>query len=197
VLLGIAMAVVSVAPAAAQTPPALELSGGYQFIHLSGDEVGGSLGKGWYVDLAANLSRELGVVFQVGGSYRSIDESQSFMGTTVTSSADIAIHEYMGGLRFNLRRTPTIVPFAHFLAGAVHGSVDVEVAATSGGVPIFSFGEEESSTNFGLQLGGGANVRLTDAIGARVGLDYLRIFADDGGGNVFRFSAGVVFALMR
>jgi opacity protein-like surface antigen len=197
-LLGLVVLVVASAlPVAAQTHPSVEVSGGYQFINLSVEGEGESLGKGWYADLAANLSPQLGIVFQAGGNYRTIDETQTILGTTASATAKIRVHEYMGGLRYSFRRSPTIVPFGQVLGGAVNGAIELSASASSGGIPIFSLDEEESSTNFGLQLGGGANIRLTDTIGARVGLDYMRIFEEDSAGNVFRFTAGIAFALSR
>jgi hypothetical protein len=55
-----------------------------------------------------------------------------------------------------------------------------------------SFNEEDSGTDFGLEAGGGVNFALSDALGLRVGADYLRVFADDDGANAFRFAIGVV-----
>jgi hypothetical protein len=42
-----------------------------------------------------------------------------------------------------------------------------------------------------MQVGGGVNFGLTEGFGLRVGADYLRVFADEGGANLFRFSAGI------
>jgi hypothetical protein len=36
------------------------------------------------------------------------------------------------------------------------------------------------------------NFALTDAVGLRAGADYLRVFAEDEGANLFRFHVGVV-----
>ncbi|HEX7139384.1 MAG TPA: hypothetical protein VF219_16135 [Vicinamibacterales bacterium] len=44
---------------------------------------------------------------------------------------------------------------------------------------------------FALQAGGGTNIGMTSTLGIRFGVDYLRIFSDDGGANAFRFGAGV------
>ena len=69
-----------------------------------------------------------------------------------------------------------------------HSSVDL--TGTIPGIPSFS--QEESATNFTLELGGGVNFGLTDNTGVRFGVDYLRAFADEDDVNAFRFHVGVV-----
>ena len=111
-------------PAAAQTPR-IEVSGGYQFLNVSADlesidtgdipvrNVDHSLPAGWYVDLAGNLNRHFGVVFAMGGNYKSTTESATFGGLTASASVDLKVHEFMGGVRYSSRANPTVVPFAH------------------------------------------------------------------------------------
>jgi opacity protein-like surface antigen len=190
--------------AAAQTPR-IEVSGGYQFLNVSADlesfdtgnipirNVDQSLPAGWYVDLAGNLNRYLGVVFAAGGNYKSITESVSFGGLAASASVDLKVHEFMGGVRFSSRANPTVVPFGHFLVGAINGSAKVTASASVAGSPGFSISDEASGTDIALQAGGGMQVRLGDNVGVRVGADYIRIFSVEGV-NAFRFAAGVVFA---
>ena len=194
--LALCVAVLGVAavPASAQTVPTVELSGGYQFLNLAVEGQNESMPAGWYADVAGNLTPMLGVVFQVGGNYKSIDESVALGGISATVTADLSVHEFLGGVRFNLRSNPAIVPFAQVLAGAIHGSADVSASATLPGIPPIAISQDVSGTNFGLGAGGGVNFALTDAIGLRVGADYLHAFEDDGGANLFRFHVGVVFA---
>ena len=97
-------------PVAAQTP-SIEVSGGYQFLNVTADlesldtgdlparDVHQSLPTGWYVDIAGNLNRHLGVVFAVGGNYKSISESVAFLGATASAEVDLKVHEFMGGVR--------------------------------------------------------------------------------------------------
>jgi opacity protein-like surface antigen len=189
-------------PAAAQTPR-VEVSGGYQFLNVSADldsidtgdvpvrDVDQSLPTGWYVDLAGNLNRHLGIVFAAGGNYKSITESASFGGIAASASVDLSVHEFMGGVRYSSRANPTVVPFGQFLVGAINGSAKVTASASITGSPGFSFSEEASGTDMALQAGGGMQVRLTDRFGVRVGADYMWILADEGV-NAFRFGAGFV-----
>jgi hypothetical protein len=190
--LGVAVLGVAAVPASAQTVPTIELSGGYQFLNLAVEGRNESLPAGWYVDVAGNLTPMLGVVFQVGGNYRTFEESVALGGIAARATADVRVHEFLGGVRLNLRSNPKIVPFAQFLAGGINTSADVSASANLPGIPPIAFDREFSGTDFGLGAGGGVNFALTDAVGLRVGADYLHAFVDDGGANIFRFHAGVV-----
>ena len=178
-------------PAFAQSAPRAELSGGYQFLNFSSDGENESMGKGWYFDVTGNLSPVLGIVFQVGGNYKSFEEFVTIGGITSTATANLKVHEFLGGLRLNARGNSALVPFAQVLVGGLNGSADVSASTTLPGQAPIAFSQEDSTTNFGLELGGGVNFGLTDAVGLRVGLDYLRVFEEGGGANLFRFSAGI------
>jgi len=190
------MAVLGVAavPASAQTVPKVELSGGYQFLNVAIEGENESMPAGLYVDVAGNLTPMLGVVFQVGGNYKTLDESLALQFITARATADVRVHEFLGGVRLNLRSTPAVVPFAQVLAGAINGSADVSASATVPGMAPIAFDDEISGTNFGLGAGGGVNFGLAHAVGLRIGADYLHAFDDDGGANAFRFQVGVVIA---
>ena len=179
-------------PAFAQSVPKVELSGGYQFLNFSAEDESESMPKGWYFDVAGNLSPMLGLVFQVGGNYKTFGESVSLGGITATASADLSVHEFLGGARLNARSDSAIVPFGQVLVGAVSTSVEVSGSTTIPGMAPITFNEEDSGTDFGLEAGGGVNFALSDTLGLRVGADYLRVFADDGGANAFRFAVGIV-----
>ena len=192
-VLGICLAVLAVSvPVAAQTTPRTEISGGYQFVTFSVDDESESLPKGWYFDVAGNLNSMLGIVFQVGGNYKTFEESVSIGGGTFTATADLKVHEFLGGVRLSARNNPKLVPYGQILAGGINGSVELTATSTIPGVPAFS--EEDSSTNFGLVLGGGVHFGVSEAVGIRFGVDYLRVFEEDAGSNVFRFQVGVVIA---
>jgi hypothetical protein len=184
-------------PAVAQTTPKTELSGGYQFLSFSIEGESESLPKGWYFDVAGNVSPMLGLVFQVGGNYKSIEESVTVGGFTFSADADVKIHEFLGGVRLNARSNPALVPFGQLLVGGVNSSAHVTTTSTIPGVPAID--TEESVTNFALQVGGGANFRF-DSLGIRVGAHYMRVFTEDdpavegdGGVNAFVVQVGLVF----
>jgi opacity protein-like surface antigen len=176
-------------PATAQTTPRTEISGGYQFLSFAVEgQDNESIPKGWYADVAGNLTPMIGVVFQVGGNYKTFNESITVGGLTLAASADLKVHLFLGGIRINARQNSAFVPYGQVLVGAANSSVDL--TGTIPGIPSFS--QEESATNFTLELGGGVNFGLTDNTGIRFGVDYLRAFADEDDVNAFRFHVGVV-----
>lgn len=169
------------APAAAQDTPKAEVSGGYNWLAAkqSGDDDWTTFPKGWYADLAGNLSDTVSVVGQVTGNYkRDGDEA-----------VDLKIHSFMGGIRGS--SPGRIRGFGQFLVGGV--SLKAEDDSNN----------SASETNFGIQLGGGVNLLASGGIGLRLGLDYLRVFAKDdgevlGGGedvNGLRFTVGVTVGI--
>ena len=179
-------------PVSAQTTPRTEISGGYQFVTFSVDGDNESIPKGWYFDVTGNLNPMIGIVFQVGGNYKTFEESVAIGGFSVSAEADLKVHQFLGGVRLSARDNPKLVPFGQLLVGAINGSVELTTTSNIPGIPSLS--EEESSTNLGLVLGGGANFGLTERTGVRFGVDYLRVFAEDEGegSNVFRFHVGLV-----
>jgi opacity protein-like surface antigen len=184
------------APAFAQDVPRGVFSVGYQLLNLSiavdpalGVDDSQTLATGWYFDVAGNINPLLGVVFQVGGNYKSIDQTFTVPPVTATASVGLSVHQFMGGLRVNARGNPAVTPFGEILAGAMVGSVSA--SATVGGVTIFDV--SDSATNFALEFGGGADIRVSDKLSIRAAADYIRIFEEGGGANVFRLGVGVVF----
>jgi opacity protein-like surface antigen len=190
-VLSIGVVVLGVAvPAAAQTTPRTEISGGYQFLSFAVEgQDNESMPKGWYADVAGNLTPMIGVVFQVGGNYKTFNESITVGGVTLAASADLKVHLFLGGIRINARQNSAFVPYGQVLVGAANSSVDL--TGTIPGVPSFS--QQDSATNFTLELGGGVNFGLTDNAGIRFGVDYLRAFVEEEDVNAFRFHVGVVF----
>ena len=165
---------------------------------MFGGVIGVLFGIFWTV-MAFSMTRDspfpmIGIVFQVGGNYKTFDEALTIGGITAAASADLKVHEFLGGIRANLRSSRAVVPFGQFLVGAVNGSVKVSASATIPGQPPITFDDEDSTTNFALQAGGGVNFGLSDSIGLRAGADYLRVFAEDQGANLFRFHAGIVIS---
>ena len=190
--LGVA-ALCAATPAFAQSAPKAEISAGYQLLNFSIEDENESMPKGWYFDVTGNLNPLIAVVFQVGGNYKTFEESFSAGGATATSSVDLKVHEFLGGVRLNARTSTAVTPFVQVLAGGIQGSVEATATATIPGQPPFSFSDSDSGTDFGLEIGGGVNFGLSDGVGLRVGADYLRIFGeDDTGANAFRFTVGIV-----
>jgi len=176
-------------PAAAQSEKG-DVAFGYQFVNLSGDSDSQSLPMGWFVDLAGNLTRSLAVVAQIGGNYKSFEQAASFGGASASANASLRLYEFMGGVRMSSHANRSVVPFAHVLAGAAYGSGSFEGSGSFAG-QTFAVSGADSRTNFALQFGGGTNIGMTETVGIRFGVDYLRIFESEGGLNAFRVGAGL------
>ena len=189
-------AIVAAVPASAQTTPTVQVSGGYQFLNLSFEGEGETLGKGWYGEVAGHFTPMFSAVFEVGGNYKSVSESLTINGVTTTLDADFSVHQFLGGVRVSHRRNPSLVPFGQVLFGGVNVSVEGSGSASIGGGEIFSFSEGDAATEFAMQIAGGLDLRVTDRAGIRVGAGYTRIFADEGV-NAFRAIIGVVFPFSR
>lgn len=175
-------------PAAAQDTPKAEISVGYNWLTLkqSGDlviddvvidEEWEKFPKGFYFDVAGNISDTLSVVGQFTGNYKTFEDDSK-----------INIHSYMGGIRGS--SPGRVRGFGQVLVGGVAVKVEDE---------FFDF--EESETNFGLQIGGGVNALGSGGVGLRLGVDYLRVFTKDDSLvlaadlNGFRFNVGVTFGI--
>ena len=154
-----------------------DVSGGYRFLRLTGDDAV-NINKGWYVDATGHVTGVLSIVGDVGGSYRS--ESETFGG--ITASADVSVHTFMGGLKFRAPMvSPKAIPFAQVLFGGARG----KVTASGGG---FDF--SESSTDPVMNVSGGVDISGGGSVGARVQAGWARVFEDGGGTNLFQFSVG-------
>ena len=166
-------------PAAAQDTPKAEISVGYNWLTAksSGDDEWTKFPKGWYADVAGNISDTLSIVGQVTGSYKTFEDDST-----------VKLHSFMAGVRGS--SAGRVRGFGQVLLGGVNFKADD---------PVFGDFKE---TDFALQVGGGVNVYGSGPVGLRVGVDYLRVMAkDDGevlGGddvNGFRFAVGVTFGV--
>jgi hypothetical protein len=170
-----------------------ELSVGYQSLTLKSD-IDETLGKGWYLELAGNVNSVIGIVGQVGGSYKTITETSTVGGVTGTATGKVKLHQFMGGIRFNAR-APVVKPFAEILVGGVNSRAELETSVGTTSETLFESTLGESATNFATQLGAGLNIGLGGGLGARVSASYLRISGDeDAHVNALRAAAGLVLS---
>ena len=170
------------APAAAQDTPKAELSVGYNWLGAkqSGDDEWTKFPKGFYFDVAGNVSDTLSIVGQITGNYKHFGEDDF-------DEFDLNVHTFMGGIRGS--SPGRVRGFGQILVGGVNFKASDDT-------------DSVSETDFGLQLGGGVNVLGSGGVGLRLGLDYLRVFTKDDGEvigaddlNGFRFSVGVTFGI--
>lgn len=165
-----AMMIALAAPAMAQNAPAVEVGGGYNYLHAEDTNVPG----GWYGEVSGSVTPALAIVGQVTANYKTNDVAGDDVTTTLAT--------YLGGVRLNARATGGVTPFAHVLFGVARTSFNTDAANVT--VPA-------SASDPALQLGGGVKF-MPGTIGVQVGADYLRVFSDVEGTNAFRFAAGVV-----
>jgi outer membrane protein with beta-barrel domain len=167
-------------PVAAQ--PKAEISVGYNYLQAksSGDDTWEKFPKGWYADVAGNVTPMVSIVGQVTGNYKTF-EDEDFK---------LKLHTFMVGVRGS--STGMVRGFGQVLVGGAQ----LKGETTSG--PAFS----ASETDLAFQVGGGVNVMGSGPVGLRVGIDYLRLMAKDAGEvldgddvNGFRFSVGVTFGI--
>jgi hypothetical protein len=169
-------------PAAAQDTPKAEISGGYNWFtaKASGDEdeTWEKFPKGWYVDVAGNVTDTVSVVGQVTGNYKTFEE--------VDGDFDLNIHSFMFGVRGS--SPGRVRGFGQVLVGG---------ARLNGSQGSFS----TSSTHLAWQFGGGVTVMGSGNVGFRAGVDYIRLNENDdsivldSSANGFRFGVGVVFGI--
>jgi len=131
-----------------------------QNLNLSGWEAGGAIKILGPLALVADFSRTSG----------------SFQG------ANVHLQTYLAGPQ--LRFPGRISPFAHFLVGAAHESVDTSAGS-------LTFGPTQSA--FATALGGGIDLKVLPLISIRpIQIDYLLTHFNSSTQNQPRVSAGIV-----
>jgi hypothetical protein len=166
-------AAVTAAPAMAQ---GVEFSVGYAF--LRDDEIKENFPLGWYADVAGGISDNLSLVGEVGGSYKTVNDSE-FEDLDIK----LSVHHAMGGIRL-VHRGDGANFYAQVLGGAARASVSDDFSGDD-----FSETKAAIQPGVGLEFGAGGT-RL------RVGADYRRIFSDPAA-TQWRATAGIVFGGSR
>ena len=165
----VCLALLSIArPVAAQDKPNVEVSGGYQLLHLwVGGDDGGSqtMSKGWYGDIAGNVTSSLGVVFQAGGNYKTETETFSFdefVVTAMRSATSRCTSSWRHGVKWapeqdgDTLRAVSGGRRPHLGQCRGHGN--------RGRSDVTSSSDGESTTKFALQAGGGVNIMFSKKI---------------------------------
>jgi opacity protein-like surface antigen len=163
---------------AAAAQPLVEISGGYSFMHDFTIEE--NFPAGWYFSTAVNPVNWFGLVGEVSGAHKKMEEN------TIVE-VKLQGYSFMGGPRL-FRRFGNITPYGQFLVGGVNGRV--EATPLRGSMPSVT----DSSTEFAFQPGGGLSVYLNDRVGVRLSLDYRRIVFDNDeeDNSEFRMLTGIV-----
>ena len=163
--------------------PRIEISGGYSFLHdLTIEE---NFPAGWYFSTAVNPLDWLGVVGEVTGAYKTMEENLAL-------ELDVQGYTLMGGPRF-FRRFGHITPYGQFLMGAAYGRIEATPLPDLQAV-LGSSSRSESSTEFAIQPGGGISIYMNDHVGVRLSMDYRRIVfnEEEEDNSEFRMLTGIV-----
>ena len=197
-LFALAVMFTAVAPAAAQDESRAEVSVGWRFYHATIRSTANSVTlpqpndypKGWYGDVAFNVSEKFAIVGEAGGTYHS-DESERTTGPiTFRESYDAMFHTFMGGVRVRAPQNAAFVPFGQVLFGGEHDTSEY-LRSTTFNQNTSSFTQERSTSNAVLALDAGVTMSA-GRIGVRTSVGYARFFrtAD---ADALRVSLGATF----
>jgi hypothetical protein len=180
----ILLVVFCAAAAVAQDAPKGEVFGGYQFFSVDTKGSDRISMHGWNADVAFNATKNLGIVADIGGAYKS--ESVTIGGVTTTGK--LRVYNYLFGPRFSARGEK-FTPFAEALFGMGHASASGSVSGLGSG--------SDSINGFAMAFGGGFDINAGQHFAIRPAkFDYvLNRFSDSGISenlNNFRYAAGVV-----
>jgi opacity protein-like surface antigen len=149
---------------------------------LGGPSIRSTSKAGFNVAVTGNANSWIGVTFEGGGSFLK-QGTEGFENVLV----DFEVQQWtaLAGPKFTVRQAKGIAPFAEFLAGGAYFSVEIPAADLS-----------DTGWDFVLQPGAGIDVRLSDTVAVRVGVDW-RLLSDKAFSgqtfNQFRFTLGVTF----
>lgn len=185
-LLAALIVLTGAAPAAAQSAN-YAIAGGYQFLRHDGE----TLTRGGFGEFEFHIDGPVSLLGHGGSSTDAIRTEEIFGTTRVRVEGSLTVTSYLTGVRFAARRDSRVSPFVDLLAGYVHGSASGTATTTASG-RSFSATESASSTEVGLQVGGGLNVFFNAKAGLQVTVAYVGIAFEDGVSNSLRFGAGAV-----
>jgi hypothetical protein len=164
--------------AIAQDGPKAEVFGGYQFVSFDTKDIGfdRQILQGWDADVAFNPTKNLGIVADISGVYKSEIEGVQ---------VDGKLYNYLFGPRFS-HRTDKVTVFGEALFGGGHFAAGNSLIGSG------------SINGFAMAFGGGVDVNVGKHMAIRpVKFDYVyNRFSDSGVSesfNNFRYAAGVVF----
>jgi len=155
---------------------------------------------GFNVSGVYNVSRYFGIKGDVSGTYN--NKSFDFTVPTVppatgrvTFDANSSLYNFLGGIQIKDNASEKrLKPFAHILAGAGHGRINVKNLNCDIGVDCTGLEGTESETGLAGAFGGGLDVKLNNRIDLRViQVDYNPIRFDGATTHNVRFGFGFVF----
>jgi opacity protein-like surface antigen len=148
--------------------PKAEVFGGFSYVRSGGVNY-----PGWAASVAANFHKNVGVVGDFAGFYKSVDVG---LPEKVKASA----YEFMFGPRLSVRGEKA-TGFVHVLFGGINGRAGYQ-------------GVSASLTYFGMAFGGGVDVNVSKHVAIRVAqLDVVTGRIEGTWARDFRYEGGVVF----
>ncbi len=183
-------------PALAQDASRGEVSGGWRFYHANRGNLPfmfdvkkpNEYPRGWYGDIALNLSPKFAIVGEAGGSYFSADAHRPSGSVTFDESAEVTFHTFMGGIRVRAPQNARLVPFGQVLVGGEHNASNDERTITFSGRPSTSV-SETSGSGAVLALDGGLTIAAAGSLGVRASAGYVRFFSK-ADADAFRLALG-------
>jgi hypothetical protein len=153
----------------AAEPPVVEIAGSYAY--TGNITIGSDYPSGWLVSGSTYVSKHVGVVGEVGGSYQSLH-------SPIAGIPDLnsKLYDFAAGLKIASNRNGAARTFAQMLVGDAHSSND--------------FG---SVDNLMLQPGVGVDVTMSGSLGLRFQGDYRIITSNGSSLKEFRGAVGLVF----
>jgi hypothetical protein len=145
--------------------------------------------NGFEVATSRNLSRFVGLKFDISGSF----SNEKFIGKIFNTTTKRSIYNVLGGVQIkdNSARN-RFKPFTHALIGINTYSSEF----TAVGVSVscaFDCSEKSSHTGFSFVIGGGIDIKAGNRFDIRVvQVDYNRASVTGDGVNNFRIGAGIV-----
>ncbi len=153
-----------------QDYPKVEVFGGFSTVDIDAESGEDVRFYGWQASISGNVHKNIGLVFDVGGRYK------SFLDITTQS------YEFLVGPRFTMRIEDGAL-FVHALAGLNHARIS-------------GLGDTLSDTAFAMGFGGGVDISVGDWGAIRIlQVDYIgtRISGLDEWDWNYRVGIGFVF----
>lgn len=143
--------------------------------------------NGFSTEFVQNLNRYVGLVTSFTGTYHRFTFGDRLTGRGFP--ARLAMYTLMAGPRVNFRNSSPVTPYVHGLFGIAHYRASFDDTSATGA--IFN-PRSRSETSFGMALGGGLDVNVSEHVDIRAGeADYVPTFFGDGRQDNLRFTFGV------
>ena len=166
------------AVSAAQDVPQFEVFGGWNLI-LPEDNDAVDYFNGWEGSFVVNANEYAGVVIDVSGTYGSLVDNGSDLGT-------ISSYSFLFGPQIRIPASEKVVPFVRALFGAAHFRPPSDLEGNEAG--------QLNDNGLAMAFGGGVDIRFNDRFSIRPAqVEFITYRLDGEFINGARFGAGVVF----